>query len=79
MSYTKKCSRKWNFCLQRLENNTNSQFKYDYFVFKRKENIKLIPDYLSKINNYYFQKKRRAKDIDITRIGRIPHICSAPS
>jgi len=75
LPFTKKCYKKWNFCLQQLEDNFHSQHKYDFFVFKTRPSVKIIPDYLNKLNTYYFERKKNVKPIDLLRIGRIPHIC----
>ena len=39
----------------------------------------MIPDYLKKLNTYYFDTKKNCKPIDMLRIGRIPHVCKNQS
>ena len=41
--------------------------------------MKVIPDYLKKLNTYYFETKKNYKPIDMLRIGRIPHVCKNQS
>ena len=77
--YTKKCSRKWNICLQQVENNIYNQYKYQFFVFKRKENVKIISDYLGKRDTFYFQKRKNATNVELLNVGRIMHVCDSTS
>ena len=48
-------------------------------MFKTKPSVKVIPDYLKKLNTYYFDTKKNYKPIDMMRIGRIPHVCKNQS
>jgi hypothetical protein len=77
--FEKKCNRKWNFCQQKLDDNIYEQHRYEFFVFKRRESVKIIPDYLDKINSFYFNKKKPSRPTDQLQIGRISHVCNSTS
>jgi hypothetical protein len=69
------CNRKWNTCLQSIEDNLAEGIKNEFFVFRTNEEMKIIENYFDKYKNQYFRIGKSKSKSDLLRLGRMGHIC----
>ena len=74
------CNPKWNICLQTVEDHLASGSRLELFVFRVNEEIRVIDNYLEKVQSSYFRIGRcKDRQTDQLRLGRMPHSCRPSS